>query len=77
MTTMVKVTGLTVETARACLQAALGYLNTMDNQRNFSLTVTPNYYFVAQEYDEETDDLEEAAKQELYSFSLNKNGKVE
>lgn len=42
MTTMVKITGTTVEDARACLIAALEHLNSVSSDaRDFSLTVSP------------------------------------
>lgn len=71
MTTMVKVTGLTVNDARKCLLAALGYLEKIEDQSNISLMVTPNYYSA------NTPSNEEVSVNEPYTFSLQKNGKVE
>lgn len=73
MTTMVKVTGLTVADARQCLMAALGYLNSIEEQNNISLTVTPNYYFSQISDDPNSENI----NLEKFSVSLKKNGKVE
>lgn len=70
MTTMVKVTGLTVNDARQCLLAALGYLEKIEDQSNISLMVTPNYYSANAHSTEQT------PENEPYTFSLQKNGKV-
>lgn len=71
MTTMVKVTGLTVTDARKCLLAALGYLEKIEEQSNISLMVTPNYYSSS---DRSSDS---SSIDECYTFSLQKNGMVE
>lgn len=77
MTTMVKVTGLTINDAKECLKAALGYLEKIEDQTNISLTVTPNYY-VQTIHPGDNLNLDSSEKKvESYSFSIKKNGKVE
>ena len=41
MTTVVKVTGTTTESARKCLAAALEYMNNIPDAKDFSLIVSP------------------------------------
>lgn len=76
MTTMLKMTGVTVDSARSCLLAALEYLNTLESdERHFSLVVTPNYHARYKENLTQNPEGSEEQHAESYTFNLNRNGR--